>query len=359
MAVAKSGCLSTSARILALLCAALMTLTLPLTLIANAWTSVLFSPQEIASILVEEVMETEAVRTLVVESIFQEMVSQPEGSESSAAGGYFRYLDPGQSMQIIELLLPDTWAREQIQSITDQFYLWIDNDQPAPTITINVDPIRDRLLGGGISRTVELVVDSWPTCTLDQVEELQAAMTRGEDPLLSLCEPPEPIRSDLIHEAERSLTQQTRAMPSIIPLSGNGERDRSPEETLQLKENLQGLRSLGKTAWLLPLSLLGVILSLAVRSLAQLSRWWGWPLVSSGSLTFLLGLLSPGLGSRFIRQGLTDPGVPPVVSELLVAIGEGIVQAVQERILFLSLVIGAAGLILVGLGFFLIRPRSG
>ena len=51
---------------------------------------------------------------------------------------------------------------------------------------------------------------------------------------------------------------------------------------------MRTLRAFSRAGWLLPLSMLGLIVAVAVRSWPQLLRWWGGSTLAAGVGTFLM-----------------------------------------------------------------------
>jgi hypothetical protein len=102
---------------------------------------------------------------------------------------------------------------------------------------------------------------------------------------------------------------------------------------------------------MLPTSVLGLIVALAVRSWPALLRWWGAPLLGAGLSSFLTLIISRGIidqartseGLRSVSAGFFEPILQNVIGQLLDLVGGRMFG------LALLLSIGGLGLLLVGL----------
>jgi hypothetical protein len=119
------------------------------------------------------------------------------------------------------------------------------------------------------------------------------------------------------------------------------------------KEQMRLLRALTRWGWLLPLSFLGLIMALVVRSLRGLARWWGIPLLVGGLLSLLTVLLGAGFAERLISQVVGEPAMPETLTRLLRGILDGLRDSILGRALVHSLliVLGAGALLFVGFLF--------
>jgi hypothetical protein len=192
-----------------------------------------------------------------------------------------------------------------------------------------------------------------------QNEELRLASVAGRELPLQYCEPPEPYRTRISEMTTQAIVEAAQAMPPKIDLMPADPAAPSPDPAVVMaqKEQLRLLRALARWGWVLPFSLLGVIMALVVRSLRGLARWWGTPLLVGGLLSILAVLFASGVTQRLISQAFAQAGIPEGLVRLLQSILVGLREQILGRMLLhgLLLTLGAGVLLFVG---FLVGRRT-
>jgi hypothetical protein len=346
-----AGCVGLVATLLALALALVVVLTLPLTVLAHDIGQVVFSPGELADLVVGRIVDSGWLKGIVRDRILFGELLPPDPGGGFNLGEALRYLEPTEVDRILDILLPPEWAGDQVSGILESLSAWLENAQPTPALSLDLQPLKDRLISGGAAQLVEAIVDSWPACTTEQVNQMIAAGVGGSETPLFFCEPPEPHRSLLTTGATQTLVQQARALPSRLALGSAGTSQATPgmslEQILAFKERIRLARALSGWGWILPLSLLGLIMALVVRSWRHLAKWWGTPLFVGGLLTLLILITFGGLANRYLLPALALSTMPAVLSSMLTGVMEGLVAAVVRRLLLHGMVITLAGALLL------------
>jgi len=177
-------------------------------------------------------------------------------------------------------------------------HTWLDDDRLTPGIEIDLRPIKARMQGESMLEVIDLIVDSWPTCTQEQVDRMQQASVEAGHPVILYCEPPEPFRSELIDFATRRFQSFFRDLPAAFSAFDTEQNDLNLDDVLLLKERIRTIRAFTMGGWLLSAALLGLIMILAIRSWRDVAIWWGLPVLIAGLLTIALGFSA---GSTFTR----------------------------------------------------------
>ncbi len=327
-------------------------LSLPLSLLAFAWGNVLFSSAEMTDVIADELIDSGTLQELAVDAILGRGTADPQD-----AGGALDYLARQDLNAIFASLIPPNWARSQIESNLQNLYAWIDNRQPTPQVTLDVQPIKDQIERGGAQDLIEAIVGSWPDCSLDQIDTYarEGFVTGGLPEVL--CQPPEPLRSGMVSTLAATVEQQVQELPSTVrPQLGSG-TDQTIQDTARLKRGLRLLRGLAQVGWMLPISALGLITALAVRSWPQLMRWWGVALSAAGLLTFLSIFASGRLAER-AGQSTQLTEVPLFFGPILRGLMQSLFDSISMRLLVLALFTTILGLLLLVPGLLLKRSRS-
>jgi hypothetical protein len=118
----------------------------------------------------------------------------------------------------------------------------------------------------------------------------------------------------------------------------------------ELKARIRLARALARWAWMIPASILGVIMALAIRSWPGLARWWGIPLGVAGVFSLLPIPFAKAFEGRLLRELGAGEALPPVVKDTLTSTAGGIRVAVLQALAAqaILLVLLGAGLAVAG-----------
>lgn len=292
----QSGCLDRILKFFAIVMAIGLIISLPLALAGRSFGRVIFKPSVLTGIVRENVIGSGALQDFLQEGTLGREIFGVLAEGDGDIGRYFAYLSAGERQEILLALLPPDWIENQFSGVIRSFFSWLDSDMPSPEIELDARPLKAKLLGGGITAFVDIVVDSWPSCTPEQGEALEQAFFEGGMLPRELCEPPEPMRSRVVDLASIGFEEQVRKLPESIPLGA----DAPVDEFVMLKDQLLFLRAISLWGWMLPLSLLGVIMALAIRKWRDFGRWWGVPLILGGLGTLFFAMILGAGRDRWI-----------------------------------------------------------
>ncbi len=329
-------------------------ITLPLTLVAFAWGRVLFSAEEVTEIFTDELVGSGALQEIAIDFMLEQV---PRGGEDIAAG-ILDFLGRQRLDEMLRELFPAEWAEGQVRANIESLYAWLDNDRLLPQLSLDVQPLKDRLLSGGAEQLAAIVVSSWPPCSSEHVEILlREGIPRGELPAF-LCQPPEPLRTTVIVVATDLVLRQVSELPATVDIGEVRPLDTNPQELMDFKNSLRTLRAFSRAGWLLPLALLGLIVAVAVRSWPQLLRWWGGSALAAGVGTFFMLAIVEGTVEQARNSGPVRAAFPGPFQEVIQDVIDGLLDAVSGQLFFLGLLIVGVGLTMLLAGIYLGRREG-
>ncbi len=349
-----NGCLSRIALSLAFLAVGIMVLTLPIALAGRDLAQIIFQPDALTQVLKNQVLDSGLIGDRLRETFVSDQWMDALGAEGSELRPVFKHLSPSEREEILALALPEGWLQAQVERMIRGFYAWVDSDQTLPRVGLDMTPVKAHLLRGGIDAMVEILMDSWPSCTDEQAAQLGQEILRAGTLPESFCEPSEPLRSQLALVAASSLKEQVDQIPNFAPFL----ESTNTSEAVQMKEQLRFLRAIMLWGWFLPLSLLGFVMALAIRSREDLQRWWSLPLLLSGAATFiwaLIGSASRLRVARNISQGVAGEGA--LLQSAVQAGFDGILKEALGSLYVQSFVLIAAGAA-IWFGLRLLRSKT-
>jgi hypothetical protein len=339
----QKSCFDTGLKIIAVVLVVGLILSMPIALAGRSFGRVIFRPAILTSVLRNSVLGSGALEGMIQGNVLTREIFESLSGREDEIGRYLEYLSPGEREEILLALLPPHWIEDQFSEGIREFFAWMDDDRALPKLALDIRPLKAQLFGGGINTFVDVVVDSWPSCKPDQVEAMQQAFFEGGSLPEELCEPPEPMRSRVVDLASIGFEEQVRSLPEEVPLIEPG----APiENYLAVKEQLRFFRAITLWGWMLPLSLLGLIMAFAIRKWRDFGRWWGVPLLLGGVGTLFIAFVMSALREEFITSWVTNiiptGGVQDILHTSLNALyGAGL------RLLWLQ------GFIVVGIGLVL------
>jgi len=282
------SCMKLTMRILAALCALAFIITLPFGLLAFFSSNVIFNPEELSGTLNESLIASGVLRNSITEML-SEMEFGSDFEDDSEVRRALSDLSVDEWDRIVDLLLPDAWMENQIKGVVMSLHTWLDDDRLTPGIEIDMRPIKERMQGKSMREVIDLIVDSWPTCTQEQVDRMQQSSLETGHPAILYCEPTEPYRTELVDFATRQFQSFFRDLPTTFSAFDSEQADLNLDDVLLLKERIRMIRAFTMGGWLLSGALLGLIMILAIRSWRGVALWWGIPILTVGILTIALG----------------------------------------------------------------------
>jgi hypothetical protein len=351
-----SGCPGTLGKILAGILALTVIVILPSAVLASDTAHVIFSSDAVTELLRERLIHSGMLRGFVVDALSSTNFLESHSTGEMNMGEAFAELTPAEWDAILEVTLPEAWIDEQVGALTADIMGWIDDSRPWPTLEVDLQPIKGKLLRGGTREIVEIVVDSWPSCSPEQVQRMQEeSMRSGESPLL-YCEPPEPFRGQLTEYATIALDEFIRAAPGVLPLRDEAPGVDAAIESLTFKENLRAIRQLSYAGWMLPIASLGLIMVFAVRSWREVMQWWGFPLLAAAILTLLGAFLVPAAGKIFLQRVTSGlAGDVDVTQKIIVELFAGAAEMIAGRIIMHGIIMLFVSFLVLFLGWLLHR----
>lgn len=325
------------ARLVAGLAATALAVALPATLLAHNLASVLFEPRALAENLSEGLIQSGLLRDALVDSLLG--ASGESGDLSLAVA--MQDLSGEQRQSIADSLLPERWLQEQLAQAMADLFAWFDS--PSNRLFLTVDTSQ---LTAGLEQeaptVVEMMVESWPACTLDDVGQMigQGALPGQQG--FPVCEPPEPLRTVVVSSAAGALRLVGQSLPNRIPFVDETFPD--TDQLLEAKERVRMVRFFSRWGLLACLGLLGVVTMAAVRSWKGLARWWGIPLLLGGVLAFLPVFAGQGLVRWFMERLAPGLGESPALAELVRAMLHSVSAAVLRSQAWQSAVLVVFGI---------------
>jgi hypothetical protein len=235
-------------------------------------------------------------------------------------------------------------------------YQWIDNDRARPEFIVDITELKVSLLAGGAADLVEIVVGSWPECSVEEIAEMGVGALLGEQSL-RFCEPPEPLRGGLVGLIHASVAVSLRALPDKISV-GESDSAQASTEVMQAKERIRRTRFLAGWSWLLSPVMLGLVMAMVIRSWRGVGLWWGIPLLAGATLT-----LATAVGVRVGFEGLArstlgEAAMPAWIAQMIHALVTAMMAVVFRRVALQATILLVVGGVVLAAGLLIQRSQD-
>jgi hypothetical protein len=344
------GCSRSSAIVVAII----LVFTLVLVLFLFNFGRVITDREAIKIALKEEVLLDEATADLVraeLDNLPALQVLPPAIRESESLQG------------ALDTLITSEWAAGQTEVVIDALFDYFETgDESELEIALDIGELLRSLRGETGRQLVVAVLEGLPTCSLDELPDIDLASGKIE---ISGCMPPF-VPIDLVANSLHALLVNAIDEDTASAFVGDSieinllELDpQSRTEALASFQRVRQLYSVGRfTSWLLwlvPLACLGLIVILAVRSPGGFGHWLGWPLLVAAGIALVAAYLILPLLLNFGLDALVtsapSEGSTPLAFRVLRVALEAMADIWLARVKLQSVLVLIAGLFLIALGF--------
>jgi len=258
---------------------------------------VAFNPPLVKQMLTDEFIESPLIPRVLEDISLRRAEERVESGESLSGVDepdivlLLSFVGYEEWAQIKELIVTDAFVTHLVSISVDGIYDWIDSDNPTPQFVWEMEELRERLVGEQGEQAIMIAYEQLPECTDEEIDDFTsrlAAMPPGVEALYNLCQFPDPWREDQFDDYLNALVDINQNMPEEYDfgqmLGGVG---LAGGNIMAVKVFLRVVRFIGHWGWIAPLGILLLILIIGVRSLSDLGKWLGVPLVISGA--FVIG----------------------------------------------------------------------
>lgn len=336
-------------RVLAVGVSLIFVLALPPTLLLRSLNGTIFDPIWTQQALSSDLLGSGALQTVVVRNVIPAAIQE---EENELLRRITANLSEQDWQRIIRVAVPGGWLEEQIGEAVAGLLDWLDSNDPAPSILVNTEPVKRRLIGAGTRETVAILVASWPPCAEKEIAQLEGAFRAGAELPFLICQPPEPYRGVLVGFVSEALQREARDLPSQVDL-GQQLTGKDLADLLEFKRQARNLSLLARWGLLVPLALLGLNMAFAVRSLRDWFRWWGLPLALGGAMTALMAGVARARSAALAADWTADLATSTVLVSALRTMLTELLRTSAGRAAVMGLFALGLGLVLLLASVFL------
>lgn len=304
-------------KFLALLAAGALIAALPFSLIYHNTGEALFSPDVIQRVSKTVIVESDLVPGALefitnrrAEEISQEIEEEQEGEQQLNLFYLIEGMEVEDWRNIRKELLTEEILRSWIDTTVSGMFEWLNSEQQVPAVRWDMGPVIARMSGQPGERVVSTFYNSLPDCTDLQMEEMQ---TEPGEPLPkvkmveNLCKLSTFPHQEQIKVYQEIMGLATERIPPTYNLTTSWLlQEEGLTAPLAAKRDLREFRRSTDLVLLVPLILLFLILSLGVRSLAELGQWWGIPLMVGSLIAFITALLFRPLWTGLLSERMPE-----------------------------------------------------
>jgi hypothetical protein len=273
-------------------------------------------------------------------------------SQNPNAFPFLKELNTEDWQSTIASLLPPEEMRALADGALDSTFDYINGRTNSAVISLL--PIKSQLAGPSGVTVIKQFLKTQPDCTLDQLTQMGLGLLGGD---IALCNPPEQAMGLVEPLIQSQLQTISSAFPdqiTIISSTENGTPN-DPRYKLHLARSAMRFSPFFAILFLLAIALF------AIRSLTDVLVWWGWPFLTVGIITTLIGLIgSPLVGwfLQFFIQRQAGALLPSVLASSISETASAVARQILIPVTIQGLVLGVIGFFMVLAGIFLTRRAA-
>lgn len=229
-------------------------------------------------------------------------------AENQNADSYLKALTTNNLESSLSSLLPPAELQTLTDDALDSTFDYINGKSDSAVISLL--PFKRHLASDSGVEAVKNILRAQPECTVEQLTQMGLGLLTGED--LILCNPPKEMLELITPVIETQLQFMIAAFPNEVTLISGNRSGTANDPRLKLDRT----RALMKLTPLLPLIFLFGITVLAVRSLMDWLKWWGYPFVVTGASSLLIALLGAPIIGLIMERVMQNQGagfMPPIL----------------------------------------------
>lgn len=215
------------------------------------------------------------------------------------------------------------------------------------TIQVSLAPVKTSMASEAGTQAIISLLTTLPACTFDQIARTTINLLSGGQ--IEFCSPP----AEMLPLLTPVIQGQMQFAASIIP-------DRLTLATAPLqndpRQRLQTIRFFMRLSPILPLMFLFGLTIFAVRSLNDWLSWWGIPLLITGFITFVMGILGAPIVGAVLERILVNRlpvYLPAFLLDFTGELAAAMARAVLNPVLWQGLVLLIIGGGMIGTGYLL------
>ena len=265
---------------------------------------------------------------------------------------FFKELSVQDWQVTIASLLPPEELRALADGALDSAFDYLNNQ--SDSIVISLLPVKAQLAGPSGVNVIKEFLKTQPDCTIDQLTQMGLGLLGGN---ITLCNPP-PEAIGLVEPLIQSQMQTiTSAFPDQITVfsSPNSGTPNDPRVQLHL------VRSAIHFAPFFVFLIFMAIAVFAIRTIRDLFVWWGWPLLLTGGISGLIGLIAApiiGLMLQFLIQTQGTFFLPPILAYSIAETATAVAGQMLIPVSIQGFIIAFIGLIMVIVGMLITRREQ-
>jgi hypothetical protein len=331
----------TSFRMIGILLAIALVVSIPAALFAHSSLKVLLSPDVLSQVLSDLLLADGGWRDQFIAGVYPTMF--PEREQQTH---WFENLGLEERDEVATVLFPVDWIEDQLQGVVSSYISWVDSNASSQELVIQGVPLMPYLEDDASRTLVEIAVNSWPPCTTPQSQIIEQALRQDRLSGIPLCKPSGDLSSDYVNTLDTWLQSQILQLEPEVSTFLDRNKSIILEEISQSRPNIISFLVFLRRVRLIPLFILGMLMTLIIRSFRDLGHWWGLVIVLGSGLAMIVVLLGYLFGPGIVQKWISSSGDRQgVVNEALWSL----IRPIFNRTFMLS-----AFFVLIGVGMYML-----
>lgn len=183
---------------------------------------------------------------------------------------------------IYNLIVPGGWLQSQVENNIEQIFSYLNFKNSKLTLLIDLGELKLRVNGNVGNQVAQVILNSWPDCTNDELFQLGAASLTGQIANIPICQPPAllaPVRGMMLKGIQAQIESN---IPDQINLGSNFETEINSGTDQKFWSDYRLIRTGMKFAPIICLISLGIAVIFLNHSPRRMFSWISMGMFFSG-----------------------------------------------------------------------------
>ncbi|MGD8457525.1 MAG: hypothetical protein PVF83_14175 [Anaerolineales bacterium] len=333
----------------------------PLCLFSRGVGQTLYDPADFLEMVNDEILDPEILANIVEDLIRENQEVQNSQGDNLFANVLLQgvlNLEHDEWVSMVNLIVPPEIVSQAFDQVLDSYYRWIDGRSPVPLFQISLVPWKNQIKTNTIP-ILELIMRDIRACNPEEIQIYNQIRLSGEYTNIPPCRPPEPNYSWIL---DTGAIEGPDFLETTLPnqIDNSKALSASTRDPVEFKDNYLNMVSVMQVGWIIAVGLFIIAIPLGTRSIPELFKWIGWPLLLAGVCGILISILLLFFTGSIMAVvgGLSSGTIPSTVFSQFELIGVSLVQYFQRPLLIQSVVIFGLGCISLIIGGIVGRTRT-
>lgn len=265
-------------------------LSLPWGLVARSASQAIYTPETVLSALEKSVINSETLASVAQYVVSTDSASvAPQTEVELLIDEALSHLEHGDWVKLFDLIAPQELVLDSFAQMLQGYYEWIDNNNQNPEMLVDMRSWKSNTITNAVP-VMSMVFNALPQCSPEDVLAFAEIIDPQSSAAMPKCRPPEPFYSTLLDAGASTISAQLSQAPDYLDLAQPLMAEAGGDLAMAKQQMLKSRRGM-QSGWMGIMFVYIIAIPVGARSVSQLFKWAGWPMLLAGIHLLLISLM--------------------------------------------------------------------